>query len=128
MPDDKTTTTTIEPIKVAMIEGTGNGSPIPSGSVIATPDHQPNIIVQVVTPIMAITVRFGNAFFVSMVGLLTAAMTPAGGHLLYTSDFMHLMETCASLSLPIAGLGLVKDLVTVFGKLEGRYPLATGSI
>jgi len=111
----------VPPVQVAIV-GTGDG-----GTVV-TPPGEPNVHYTFVAPLLAIGVRFANVFFVSLVGLLTAAVTPAGGRLLYTSDFWHLILTCANLSLPVAGLGLVKDLVTVFGKLEQKYPLATGSI
>jgi hypothetical protein len=77
---------------------------------------------------VAIVIRFINTFLVQFVGLVVAGMTPAGGKLLYTGDFVHLVIVCASLSLPGAALGFFKDLVTVFGKLEGKYPLLTGSI
>jgi hypothetical protein len=122
------TTTVIPPVEVTVIGSMKDVVPT-TGTVATTPGpHQPNVIVTVITPLVAIFVRFSNTFFISLVGLLTAAMTPAGSHLLYTSDFYHLLITCANLSIPVSGLGLIKDLVTVFGKLEQKYPLATGSI
>lgn len=112
-------------------EGERRGSnPMDVGQTIlaVTPDHHPNLVVTFITPAMAIGVRFVNTFLVQFVGLLVAAMTPAGGHVLYTHDFLHAVVLCANLALPGAGLGLAKDLVTVFGRLEGKYPLMTGSI
>lgn len=114
--------------QVTIIGGTGAGTPIQTGTVVATPDHQPNLVVTVITPAVAIAVRFANLFLTTLLGLVAAGMTPIGGKLLYTSDFTHLILLSASLSLPGAGLGLIKDLITVFGKLEGKFPLATGSI
>ncbi len=126
MADDKTAP--IPPTEVTII-GTGTGgSPLTTGTLAATPNHQPNLVVRVITPMVAITVRFINLFLTTLVGLLVAGMTPAGSHLLYTSDFVHLVATCAGLAVPGAGLGFLKDCVTVFGKLEAKFPLATGSV
>ncbi len=123
--DDKIVTEVMEPVHVTLV-GTGDG--LVKGTKATTPHDQPNIVLNVVQPIVAIGVRFGYLFLTTLVGLLVAAMTPAGGKLLYSSDFYHLLETCANLSLPVAGLGFLKDLVTVLGKLEGKYPLVTGSV
>jgi hypothetical protein len=127
--DEKTTQSRpVEPVQVAII-GTGDGSKLATGMEAKTEGaHEPNIIVNVVGPLMAITIRFVNVFLVQFVGLLVAGMTPAGGKLLYTGDFAHLLLVCASLALPGAGLGFFKDLVTIFSGLEKRYPLATGSV
>lgn len=116
-----------EPIKVAIIDGTGDGgvAPLQSGTLLKTPDHQPNIIIKVVTPIAAIAVRFVNTFLTSLLGILTGAMAT---DVIQANDFMHLVYKCAGLAVAGACIGLLKDLITVFGKLEGRWPLATGSI
>ena len=108
--------------------GDGKGSPMPSGTVAVTPDHQANLLVQVVSPVTAIAVRFVNLYLTILVGLIAAGMTPEGGKLLYTRDFFHLVTLSASLAFPGAAVGLIKDVITVFGRLEGKYPLATGSI
>jgi len=103
-------------------------SPLTTGTVATTPDHHPNIVVNVVSPLVAIVVRFLNLFLTTLVGLVVAGMTPAGGKLLYTSDFVHLVALCASLALPGAAIGFGKDLITVFSRLEQKYPLLTGSV
>jgi hypothetical protein len=130
MTDDAKTTFSrpIEPVQVAVI-GTGDGSKLADCTVAVTAGaHEPNIIVTVVGPLLAIVIRFVNVFLVQLVGLLIAGMTPAGAKLLYTGDFLHLVVVCSSLALPGAGLGFIKDLVTVFGRLESKYPLLTGSV
>lgn len=119
----------IQPVTVTVIKGTGDGgTPLQTGVTATTPDHLPNIVVTMISPLVAICIRFANTFLVSLSGLLVAAMTPAGSSLLYTSDFWHLLITCANLSIPVAGLGFIKDCATIFGKLEGKFPLATGSV
>lgn len=126
MPDEeKTQTIPIAPMTVTVISGTADGAPIPTGTVVPTPDHQPNLIVQVVTPIAAILVRFVNSFLTALLGILMGAMT---SDVIEAHDFVHLVYKCAGLAVAGAGVGLIKDLITVFGKLEGRYPLATGSV
>lgn len=117
------------PVTVAIV-GTGSGGAnIPNNTRATTPSNAtPDLLIQVVSPLLAIGIRFANTFFTTLVGLIVAAMTPAGGALLYTGDFFHLVITCSSLAVPGAALGLIKDLVTIFGKLEGKYPLLTGSV
>lgn len=118
----------VEPV-VATIIGTGDGSRLPSGTVASTPGkHMPDVIVKSVPPVIAIVVRFAYAFGGQLLGLLTAAMTPEGGRLLYTGDFGQLLLTCASLSLPWAILDFIKNVVTIFKELETKYPLLTGKI
>lgn len=118
----------VEPVQVAVI-GTGDGSRLADGIVAATPGaHEPNLVVRVVTPIFAILIRFINMYLTTLVGLLGAAQTDAGAKLLHTGDFAAMVATCASLSLAGPSIDLLKNLVTIFGKLEGKYPLLTGSI
>jgi hypothetical protein len=102
---------------------------LPSGTVATTPGSaQPDIVITVIGPLLAISVRFANLFGTTFVGLLVAAMTPAGSKLLFTGDFLQMVVTCANLSLPVAALGFFKDLVTIFGRLENRFPLLTGKV
>lgn len=126
---DKTTLSRpVEPVQVAVI-GTGDGSKLATGMEAITPGaHEPNLIVRVVGPTRAITIRFANVFLIQFVGLLVAGMTGPGAKLLYTDDFIHFATLCASLSIPGASLGFAKDLVTIFGRLEHKYPLLTGSV
>jgi hypothetical protein len=130
MEDKMTTSAPVEPVHTTVI-GVGNASQefLPSGTIATTPGAaQPNLIINVITPLVAILVRFGNLFGTTLVGLLVAAMTPAGGKLLYTHDFWSMLLTCANLSLPVAALGFIKDLVTIFGRLENKFPLLTGKV
>ncbi len=124
MADTDKAVNTLPPVTVTVV-GTGDG--LVQGTVATTPPDQPNIRIKVVPPLMALVARFANLFLTTLVGLVMAGMTPAGGKLLYTNDFAHLLLTCANLSLPIAALGFMKDLVTIFSRLEQKFPLATGS-
>lgn len=102
--------------------------PAQTSAVAVTPGTNPDIVVNVVRPALALVVRFCNAFLTTWAGLVVAAMTPAGGRLLYTTDFLHTAAICASLAFPGAAVALIKDLVTIFGKLETKFPLMTGNV
>lgn len=120
---EKTVTAPVENLAVTII-GTGDGG-ARTGTVAVTPGLQPNLIVNVVGPLMAILVRFLNAYFTMLVGLVSAGMAT---NIIPAADFWHLVLKCAQLSIAGAGLGFLKDLVTVFGRLEAKYPLLTGSV
>lgn len=112
------------PLQVTVI-GTGDGKMIDSGTVATTPKNQPNMIVTVVSPLVAIGVRFVNAFLTILSGLIAAEMVT---NVIPYDNFGTLVIACAKLSISGAGVGLIKDLVTVFGRLEHKFPLLTGSV
>lgn len=115
----ETTTTPIPPVEVAVI-GTTGAPP----QVVTTPDHLPNLVVTMISPILAILVRFANVYLLTLVGLLGTSMTGA----LAAPDFWHLVLKCGEMALAPAGLALGKDLITVLSGLEQKFPLATGSV
>lgn len=126
MPEDKSTESRpVEPVQVAII-GTGDKSRLPTGTEAETPGaHQPNIVVNVVGPVFAIAVRFINTFLTVLLGILTGAMAT---DVIQADDFLHLVYKCAGLSVAGAGIGLIKDSITVFSRLESKYPLSTGNV
>jgi hypothetical protein len=125
MADDvKTTPIPVLPVTVIAEPGTP-GSPLTTGTPAVTPDHQPNLVVNVVTPIVAIAVRFLNLYLNTVLGLVLAATTT---QIIPASDFTHLLLKCAGMSLVGPTIGLIKDMITIFGKLEGKYPLLSGSV
>lgn len=117
----------IPPIGVTVIGGSEGaaGAALTTGTVAATPDHQPNIVVHVVTPVVAILVRFANAYLTTLVGLLSVGITT---NALPASDFWHLVLKCSALSVAGPAFALLKDLLTIFGRLEQKFPLMTGSV
>lgn len=127
MPDEKTSLQPIAPLPITMIgvRDEGTGSPITNGQIVVTPDHQPNLVVRVVTPLVAIAVRFANAYLTSLVGFVTAGLTT---NMIQAPDFLHLVIKCAGYSLAGPCVALAKDLVTILSGLEKRFPLATGSV
>jgi hypothetical protein len=128
MPNDKAVPATIAPVQVAIIgtgTGDGGGTPITSGTVAMTPDHMPNLAVRVITPVVAIAVRFLNVYIGTVVGLLVPAMT---SNVIPAPDFYHLLMKCAGLAVGGAVVLSLKDIVTIFARLEQKFPLLTGSV
>lgn len=120
----------MDPVQISIVGGTGTGGDIsntPPKMLAETPTGQPDFVVNVIRPSIAIVVRFGHLFLTTFVGALTAAGIGGEG-LLGAADFQGVIRHAALLSLSVSGMGFLKDLVTVFGRLEGKYPLATGSI
>ena len=117
----------IQPLPVTMIgvREDGTGVPMTDGQVVVTPASQPNLVIRVITPIVAISVRFVNAYITTLVGLVTVGLTT---DVLPTADFGQLVLRCASLSLAGPCVSLAKDLITILGGLERKYPLSTGSV
>lgn len=115
----------IPPVVVTVVGEPQDGSPLTTGTVGSTPDHQPNLVVQVVTPLVAILIRFTNLYLVTLLGLLAGGVTTGA---IPASDFAHLVVKCAALSLAGPTLGLLKDAITILGGLEKKFPLLTGSV
>ncbi len=125
----KTETTEIKPLTVTIVGGgTGDGSPLQSGTVLQTPDHQPNVIVKIITPLLAILIREANVFLYAMSGFIAGGSTPAGNKLLGAPDFVHLCWIAAGFAVAPTGIAAIKDGITLLSGLEKKYPLLTGSV
>lgn len=123
--ETKTVTEPVQPVAVTII-GTSDNAPSMAGVTAVTPGQQtPNVLINIVNPIVAIVVRFVNVYIGMVVGLLGTAMT---SNAISAPDFGHLLLKCAGLAIGGAVVLSLKDVVTVFGRLEQKYPLATGSI
>lgn len=127
MPEEKLAQQPIENLPVTLIgvRTDNSGAPIVSGQVIVTPANQPNLVVQVVTPLMALIVRFANAYVTALVGLVTVGLTTDA---LPAADFAQLVVRCSSLALAGPCVALAKDLITILSGLERKFPIATGSV
>lgn len=124
--EDKTTESRpIEPVQVAVI-ATGDTKKLSSGTeATTTGEHQPNLVVSVVTPMLAILIRLVNVFLPVFSGILTGAMV---SDIIPARDFLDLAYKCAGLALSGTSVAFIKDLITIFGKLEHKYPLLTGNV
>lgn len=126
MPDKTTSPTSIEPVRTTVV-GVGETSPkfLPSGTIATTPGaNQPNVVINVVSPIVAILVRFVHNYITALLTLVSAGVAGA----ITATDFSHLVMKCAGLALAGPSLMLLKDVATIFGKLEERFPLLTGNV
>jgi len=117
------------PVTISIV-GTGDAmgggvAPTPSGTIVTTPGTQPNLLINVITPAIAVLVRAISLFLTTFIGLLTAAGVGVDG---FHGDVQTVLGHCITASLIVAGMGTLKNLVTIFGRLEGKYPIATGSI
>lgn len=99
-----------------------------------TAEAQPNIALQVIGPLAAVAVRFGHLYLVTLLGIVTAGLavgttdTANTTALLHYSDFADLLWKSAAFSLATPTIGLLKDLITIFGNLEQRFPFLTGQV
>jgi hypothetical protein len=106
----------------------GGVAPTPTGTVALVDGPQPNLIINVVAPTVAVVVRAANVFLTTFVGLLTAAGVGVGGDVLASGDLWETAKSCAAAAAIAAGIATIKNLITIFGRLEGKYPIGTGSI
>ena len=112
----------IAPVAVSVIGVSDSKTP----TVVVTPDHEPNYIVTFISPIVAIFVRFGYEFCISLAGSMAAGGITTS--VLPHTDFISLLKPAVFLAACIAGIGLLKNLATVFSGLEKKFPLASGSV
>lgn len=121
--NDKSITAPTPPVPITVI-GTSDG--LVQGTTAKTPPDQPNLIISVVSPLMAIVVRFINTYIGMVVGLLAAGMADSSA--IPAVDFWHLLLKCGGLAIGGAVVLSLKDIVTIFGRLENKYPLLTGGV
>lgn len=128
MAEDNEKTTASRPVEpvTAVVVGTGDGSKLTTGTVATTPGaHEPDIRTYVIGPFVAAGIRFVNVFLTVLLGILTGAMAT---NVIPATDFVHLLWKCIGLSVAGATIGLIKDLITIFTRLEQKYPLLTGNV
>lgn len=118
----------LEPVKVTVI-GTGDGTSLETGTVALTPKGQSNLIAIVVKPAVALAVRFVHAYGAALVGLLVGIpLADKATGMVPFSDFWDLLVKSSTLALSGPTIELLKNIVTIFARLENKYPLWTGSV
>lgn len=123
MTDDKTVTEVMQP-QVVNVVGTGDGG-ITRNVTATTPTDQPNLTVRYITKFEALAARFVNAYVVMLVALVGAGMTT---NIIPATDFVHLVWSCAQLSLAAAGLDALKGLATITSQWAKDHPLLSGEV
>lgn len=125
----------MDDVKVVAVS-TGGGNALQPGTQVevVTPAAQPNIAVQVIGPVAAVAARFGHLYLVTLLGIVTAGLATGTTDpnnttaLLHYTDFADLVWKSAAFSVATPAIGLLKDLVTIFGKLEQKFPFLTGQV
>ena len=115
----------MESVKVTVIGTGGESEGLVGGTTARTPTLQPNIYVNVISPFVAIVVRFLNVYVGMVVGLLGTAMTSQA---ITAPDFGSLLIKCMGLAVGGAVVLSLKDIVTIFARLENKFPLSTGQV
>lgn len=109
-------------------KGTGTGA----GKMVTleTQEGQPNVKLNVIRPVIALTVGFVHQFGTTFLACLTAAGLGVGVGALVDihAPLQDVVRGAAWVSLISAGFDLVKNVVSIFGELRNKYPLLTGSL
>lgn len=127
MADDQKVTESrpVAPLTIPIV-AMGDASRLPRDVEIETPGaHQPNVKMRVVQPVVAIAIRFTNTFLTTLLGIVLGGMS---SNIIPFSDFQDLLLKSCGLALTGATVGMLKDLVTIFGRLEQKNPILTGNV
>ncbi len=122
MSEQKTEEVPLAPIQ-ALVIGTGADMATGDGTiagddkkqVIVTPHGLPDIVVTVISPLLAIIARAGNVFFQTLVGLIVIG--PTGLIPVNTWRVSVLIAATAGV------VCVLQSLVTIFSNLEKKFPL-----
>lgn len=103
-----------------------NEKPIEQSSagtlVVATPQGRPDMLVTVVTPLVAILVRAAKAYLQTLVGLLGAAGFGMASNALPPGDFRHTFIVCAGLSVASGVMSLLTNTLLLLTALGDKFP------
>lgn len=115
-----------DPVVIAMVgTGTGDGKPIPSGTLAITPDHLPNILTKAVSNAQAIGIRALNIFLTTFLSLSSIGQAAhAATDVMPSISFKDAILLSAMATLG----GALKDLYTITSGLEKKWPLYTGNV
>lgn len=115
----------IAPVVVTVI-GTGTtaaAAPLTTGTVGSTPDHQPNLVVQVVTPVAVIAVRSARAFFQVLAASVTGIQAGLLSSVVTPGDFWHTLHAGVVLASCAAVVCAIQNSAELFTKLAEKFPL-----
>lgn len=117
-PNEKLVETAMPPIHVAVIGGTGDGGVRPQ--TIETPKGQRNVVLTPISTALALGIRFVDTFLTALI-----AVAGLGGltDMIPFEDFADLLRKGASAGVIAGGVGFIKDMASVVGKLKQKYPL-----
>ena len=114
MPDTPSTIVTVSSLSAGTgLQGTGDGKVTVSSSVI----------IQVVKPLVIISVRALRVFLQTLLGLLGADQV--NPQLLNASDFTHVLIKCASGAVAAAVICVIHNAIELLGKVDQSHPTLT---
>ena len=93
------------------------------GQTLQTPPGQPDIVVKVITPIVAIIIRAAKAYLQTLLGLLSASAFGMASTVLPAGDFLHTLKICAGLSVASGVMSLLTNVSVLLTALGDRFPI-----
>lgn len=100
-----------------------SGSAYTMGQTLQTPQGQPDIVVTVITPVVAILIRASKAYLQTLLGLLAAGGLGMASDTLPAGDFMHTLKVCAGLSVASGVMSLLTNISVLLTALGDKFPI-----
>lgn len=107
------------PITALVVSGTADKM----GQTLSTPPGQPDIVITVITPLVAIIVRASKAYVQTLVGLLSASAFGMASTVLPAGDFVHTLKVCAGLSVASGVMSALTNISVLLTALGDRFPI-----
>lgn len=100
-----------------------SGSAFTMGQILKTPRGQPDVVVTVIGPVVAIIVRALKAYLQTLTGLLSASAFGMASTVLPAGDFIHTLKVCAGLSVASGVMSLLTNISVLLTALGDRFPI-----
>lgn len=100
-----------------------SGTAFKIGQTLDTPHGEPNVVVTVITPLVAILVRATKAYVQTLLGLLSASAFGMASTVLPAGDFLHTLKVCAGLSVASGVMSLLTNISVLLTALGDRFPI-----
>jgi hypothetical protein len=99
---------------------------ISASTTADTPHGIPNVYIKALSPLLILVVRTFRAFLQSLAGMLTAsgfvAATGVGAQTLIVHDFWSALYACTLISLCVAMVAFIQNLLELVSKLDQSLP------
>lgn len=100
-----------------------SSSATPVDQWLRTPKGQSDVLVKVISPIAAISIRVAKTYVQSLIGFLAASGLGLAPSVLPSGDFVHLMAKAAGLAVAPAVMSLLYNLSTLLTDLGDKFPV-----
>jgi hypothetical protein len=91
--------------------------------MLSTPGGHADILITVITPLVAILIRAAKAYLQTLVGLLSAAGLGMASTTLPPGDFIHTLGVCAGLSIAAGVMSLLTNILFLLTELGDKIPI-----